>query len=230
MMSRSVAAEASRQRSSGCELRRPDRLCRARLPISSDSLARSATEIRDMRRLSPAPILSFYPQDSEATKAGPVRRRGGGNAVTSAAAARRRSRRARPSAARQSGKWKGNVRSSPAPLRSSGWPNASRGRDRDPLDPVIAREQAGDLLLAFLGLERADAIDERAAGPGQLDRAIDQLALHLDERRDVGLAFSATARRDGGGSCRSRSRAHRAAQHRTARLEIRAHRLRRLRR
>src|SRR5688572_15712604 len=65
MISRSVVVEVSRQRSSGCELRRPDRLCRARLPISSDSLARSATEIRDMRRLSPAPILSFYPQDSE---------------------------------------------------------------------------------------------------------------------------------------------------------------------
>ena len=79
MTSRSVGGAASRQRSSGCVRRLADRLCRARLPISSDSLARSATEIRDHERLivpGARLILPSYPQDSEADGGRPIRGHG----------------------------------------------------------------------------------------------------------------------------------------------------------
>ena len=46
-----------------------------------------------------------------------------------------------------------------------------------------------DLVLAFLRLERAGAIDQGAAGLDQLDRAVEQPPLQRGERGDVGFAL-----------------------------------------
>ena len=67
-------------------------------------------------------------------------------------------------------------------------PPISSGCDRDAAQRRLAREQRLDLLLALLGLERADAIDDQAARLGQRDRAVEQAALQAGELRDVGLA------------------------------------------
>ena len=49
----------------------------------------------------------------------------------------------------------------------------------------FAREQAGDDVLAFLGLQRAGAIDQRAARFGQRDGVLDQPPLQRGELCDV---------------------------------------------
>ena len=66
-----------------------------------------------------------------------------------------------------SAQWLGRVRKSPAGLMNSADAADLVGLDRDAAQRRLAREQRLDLLLAFLGLERADAIDEEAARLGQ---------------------------------------------------------------
>ena len=51
------------------------------------------------------------------------------------------------------------------------------GLNRDAAQRRLARQQRLDLLLAFLGLERADAIDDPAAGLDQRGGAVEQAAL-----------------------------------------------------
>ena len=51
----------------------------------------------------------------------------------------------------------------------------------------VARQELVDRLLAFLGLERAGAIDERAARLDSVGRAGEQAALQGRERGEIGL-------------------------------------------
>ena len=74
-----------------------------------------------------------------------------------------------------------------------------------------------DLRLAFLGLERAGGIDEPAARLEQGRGVVEQPRLEPGKRLDVLRPTSDRGCRDGGGWCRSTSRAHRAAPHRIAR-------------
>jgi len=53
MTNLSVVVEAKRQRTSGCALMRLTRLRNARRPMSTESLARSATETRMIKALVP---------------------------------------------------------------------------------------------------------------------------------------------------------------------------------
>ena len=143
-----------------------------------------------------------------------------------APAGRRRSRRARPCAGRNRSSGWAACASRPSALTNSAIPPIFAGLNRDAAQRRLACQQGLDLLLALLGLERADAIDDPAAGPGQRGGAVEQAVLQGGELRDVGFAASARRRRDGGGSCRSRSTAHRPARHRTARPAIRSRRRR----
>src|SRR5581483_7551377 len=61
--------------------------------------------------------------------------------------------------------------------------------DRRARDIRVAREQFGDLLFAFLRLERADAPDEQAAGFRQLNRAVEQFVLQGDEGWEFGFVL-----------------------------------------
>ena len=61
--------------------------------------------------------------------------------------------------------------------------------DRGAPHARFVRQQVGDDVLAFLGLERAGAIDQRAARLGQRRRAFDQAALQGGELGDVRGAF-----------------------------------------
>ena len=63
------------------------------------------------------------------------------------------------------------------------------GIDRAAPQALLALDQGVDLLLVLLGLERAGAVDERAAGCEQRDRAVEQAALQCHERRNLGFAF-----------------------------------------
>ena len=74
-------------------------------------------------------------------------------------------------AARSSGRWHGRVRKSPAASIAVREARQFGRVDRAAAQPGLARQQRVDLLLAFLGLERADAIDERPPGLRQRDRA-----------------------------------------------------------
>ena len=88
-----------------------------------------------------------------------------------------------------SGRCSGRVRRSPAGVTNSARPHSFRRRHRPPGKAGIALQQGLDLPLAFLRLQRADAIDQHAARLGQLDRAVEQARLQPDQRRDVGLAL-----------------------------------------
>src|ERR1700722_18005531 len=57
--------------------------------------------------------------------------------------------------------------------------------DRRAANVGVAPQQRRDLALALLGLQRASAIDYRAAGPGLLDRPVEQLGLQFPETRNV---------------------------------------------
>ena len=57
------------------------------------------------------------------------------------------------------------------------------GGDRHAPHAPFRASKGGDDVLAFLGLERAGAIDQRAAGLGQRDGAVDQPALQRGKRR-----------------------------------------------
>ena len=70
---------------------------------------------------------------------------------------------------------------------------------------------------AFLRLQGADRIDQPPAGPEQRGRGVQQALLPGGECGDVARAASGAARRDGGGWCRWRCTAHRAARRRTER-------------
>src|SRR4029079_15349127 len=74
-------------------------------------------------------------------------------------------------------------------------------------DGRIACQQCADLLLAFLGLERADAVDNRATSFSERDRAVEQALLQSAELRHVGLGLEPpdirmAADRSGGGARR----------------------------
>ena len=85
-------------------------------------------------------------------------------------AGRRRSRRARPMRGSGSGRWQGSVRRSPSAVMNSARPQTSAAAIGCGASARVARQQGGDLLLAFLRFERAGAIDQRAAGPGRARR------------------------------------------------------------
>ena len=75
-----------------------------------------------------------------------------------------------------------------------------------------AGQEALDLPLVLLRLERAGGIEQQAArAPRVGGRPREQLALQPGERRRAPRASPAAARRDGGRSCRCRGRARRAA-------------------
>ena len=73
-------------------------------------------------------------------------------------------------------------------MRNSARPAISAGAIGTRRNAGSRASSAVDLLLAFLRLERAGAIDERAARLGQRDGAVEQPALQRGERGDVGLA------------------------------------------
>ena len=58
-------------------------------------------------------------------------------------------------------------------------------RDRSPAQAGITGEKFRHDLDALLGLERAGAIDQHAAGADEFDRARQQPALQRRQRRDV---------------------------------------------
>src|SRR5688500_16505183 len=61
--------------------------------------------------------------------------------------------------------------------------------DRFAAEAGLARQQGPDLLFAFLGLERADAIDDLSARLREDDRTVEQPLLQADQLRQIGLAL-----------------------------------------
>jgi hypothetical protein len=93
-------------------------------------------------------------------------------------------------------------------------PSGSSGLRRIEREIGIAARKAATTLLAFLRLERADRIDQLAAG---LQPVAARSSSAPEARRSAMIAGGrGRALRDGGGRCRSPSRARRAGSRRTA--------------
>ena len=88
---------------------------------------------------------------------------------------------------RESGspRWQGSVRRSPSAVIHS--PGDLMGQDRVAAKARLAVEEILDDVGAFLRLERAGAIDQRAARLGELGGVGEEPALQRGERGDVGL-------------------------------------------
>ena len=84
-------------------------------------------------------------------------------------------------------------------------------------DVGMRREERARRALAFQRIERAVGKDDPSARLDQPDRPVEQPRAADRPACRCPPAISSRARRDGGGPCRSRSRARRAARHRTAR-------------
>ena len=100
----------------------------------------------------------------------------------------------------------GSVRTSPSAVTHSASPPISSARDRNARHVRIAAQERCDLRFAFLGLQRAGAVDEPPARFQQRAGAIEHLRLHGRERadvadsldpRDVGMAADRAGRRAG---------------------------------
>src|SRR5262245_4078111 len=63
------------------------------------------------------------------------------------------------------------------------------GADRIAPERRISRQKRGNLVFALLALQRAGAIDQRAAGLQQRDRMVEQPRLKGDELAEIGLGF-----------------------------------------
>ena len=124
-----------------------------------------------------------------------------------------------------SGRWQGSVCRSPLSVMSS--PSAAArieraelgGRNRRPAHGRLALEQIADHVDAFLRLERARAIDQDAAWPGELDGARQQRPLQPCQRGDAAdcLLKASGCPDEGGVRRRSTSTGRRAAPRRTGR-------------
>ena len=110
------------------------------------------------------------------------------------------------------------VRRSPSAVTQLGEPPTSSGRIGRRRSRGSRASRSRTTSIAFLRLERAGAVDEGAARPGQLDRAREQPALQGGERGDVGLALepgNVGMAADGAGR-----RAGRIEQHRVERARL----------
>ena len=110
------------------------------------------------------------------------------------------------------GRWQGRVRRSPVGVISSLEPPTSPASTGARRRPGSLGEQIRDRLLAFFGLERTGAVNQRSAGLEQATAWRSRWRCSAASGGDVGFAASARRCRDGGGSCRSRCRARRPAR------------------
>ena len=91
-----------------------------------------------------------------------------------------------------SARWQGSVRRSPSGVIRSARSPTSAGVTGSRARPGMARQRGGDHRRAFLGLERADAIDQRSARLDQGQRGVEKAPLracqpgHLLRRLDPG--------------------------------------------
>ena len=92
-----------------------------------------------------------------------------------AGAGRRRTRRGRTARGVSAGRWQGSVRRSPSGVMHSVRPPISLASIGTRRTSGLRRSSAAICVFALLGLQRAGAIDDRAARLGQRDRAVDQV-------------------------------------------------------